>query len=216
MADDLSHNNGTPSHTDGTLSLGSRLRVLRQERGLSQRALAERADLSPNAVSLIERDEISPSVATLQRLAGALGVKMSYFFETETLARVLHARPNQRPVIRGTGLTIEGLGARLTNQQMEPFLVALAPHGEMGAGQVAHPGHEFVCCLAGCVQYEIDGAVHLLEAGDLLLFEADLLHRWGNPGDEEACLLLVLQAATGAQEPARRHFAGYPSVTSLG
>ncbi len=98
---------------DVNLSLGARLRGLRKERALSQRELADLAALSPNAISLIERDEISPSVATLQRLAVALGVKMSYFFESATVARILHFRPNQRPVIRGAGLTIEGLGARL-------------------------------------------------------------------------------------------------------
>jgi quercetin dioxygenase-like cupin family protein len=66
------------------------------------------------------------------------------------------------------------------------------------------------------VEYEIDGEIYRLEPGDFLLFEADLPHRWGNPGDDEARLLLVLQASTGAQEPAQRHFAAYPSVTHLG
>ena len=201
---------------DTEFSVGTRLRGLRKERDLSQRALADRAGLSPNAISLIERDAISPSVATLQRLAGALGVKMSYFFESETLARILHVHPSQRPVIRGAGLTIEGLGARLDGQQMEPFLITLAPHADMGVGQVMHAGHEFVYCLAGEVQYEIEGAIQLLGFGDFLLFEADLPHRWGNPGDEAARFLLVLQAPNGVQEPARRHFSDYPSVTHLG
>jgi transcriptional regulator with XRE-family HTH domain/mannose-6-phosphate isomerase-like protein (cupin superfamily) len=197
-------------------SLGLRLRHLRKERGLSQRALADVAALSPNAISLIERDEISPSVATLQRLAVALGVKMSYFFESETVERILHVTPHQRPVILGAGLTIEGLGARLVGQQMEPFFVTLGPHAGAGAGQVAHAGHELVCCLAGQVQYEIDGAVYMLAPGDFLLFEADLPHRWGNAGDEPARLVLVLQAPDAAQEPARRHFSDYPSVAHLG
>ncbi len=202
--------------TDLDFSLGARVRGLRKERELSQRELAELASLSPNAISLIERDEISPSVATLQRLAAALDVKMSYFFETETVARVLHVRSSQRPVIRGTGSSIEGLGARLEGQQMEPFLVTLTPRADMGAGQVVHAGHEFVFCLAGRVKYEIDGDVYLLEPGDFLMFEADLPHRWGNPGEEAARLLLVLQAPDDVKEPARRHFADYPSVTHLG
>ena len=121
---------------DTDFSLGSRLRGLRKERGFPSASLADLADLSPNAVSLIERDEISPSVATLQRLAAALGVKMSYFFESATVARILHFHPNQRPAIRGAGITIEGLGARLAGQQMEPFFVTLAPHADMGAGHV--------------------------------------------------------------------------------
>jgi transcriptional regulator with XRE-family HTH domain len=197
-------------------ALGARLRALRKERALSQRELAELADLSPNAISLIERDEISPSVATLQRLAAALGVKMSYFFESATVARILHFRPNQRPVLRGAGLTIEGLGARLEGQQIDPYYITLTPHADMGTGQVVHAGHEFVCCLAGRVCYEIDGVPYLLEPGDFLLFEANLPHRWGNPDDREARLVLVLQAPDGEQEPARRHFSGYPSVTHLG
>ena len=201
---------------DSECSLGARLRDLRKERDLSQRELASMAGLSPNGISLIERDEISPSVATLQRLASALGVKMSYFFESSTVARILHFRPNQRPAIHGEGLTIEGLGARLDGQQLEPFYITLAPHADMGTGQVVHPGHEFVCCLAGRVQYEIDGTIYALEAGDFLLFESDLPHRWGNPGDEAACLVLVLQAPNGVQVPARRHFSDYPSVAHLG
>ncbi len=201
--------------SDTELSLGARLRSLRKERELSQRELAEMAGLSPNAISLIERDEISPSIATLQRLAGALGVKMSYFFEAEARARVLHVRAGERPAIRGTGLTIEGLGARLDGQQMEPFYVTLAPHADMGTGQVAHVGHEFVCVLAGQVYYEIDGKAYLLNPGDFLLFEAGLPHRWSNPGDDPATLVLVLQAPEDVQGPARRHFADYPSVTHL-
>jgi transcriptional regulator with XRE-family HTH domain len=195
--------------------LGFKLRELRQERELTQRALAQLAGISPNAVSLIERDEISPSVATLQRLAAALNVKMSYFFENTTLARILHVSSNRRPAIRGAGLTIEGLGSRLDDQQMEPFFITLAPCGEVGSGHVMHAGHEFVCCLTGCVRYEIDREVYTLLPGDSLLFEANLPHRWENPGPEEARLLLVLQAVIGAQEPARQHFADYPSITYI-
>ena len=138
---------------DTGFSLSTRLRGLRKERGLSQRELADLASLSPNAISLIERDETSPSVATLQQLAAALDVKMSYFFESATVARVLHVHAAQRPVIRGAGLAVEGLGARLEGQQMEPFLVTLGAHADIGAGQVMHAGHEFVYCLTGRVAY---------------------------------------------------------------
>jgi transcriptional regulator with XRE-family HTH domain len=202
--------------SDMETSLGGRVRNLRKERGLSQRELASLAGLSPNAISLIERDEISPSVATLQRLAGALGIKIGYFFESDSVARVLHFRLHERPAIRGAGLLIEALGARLEHQQMEPFFVALAPHADMGVGHVAHEGHEFVCCMAGQLCYEVDGKDYVLRPGDFLLFEANLPHRWDNLGDEEALLLLVIQASNDTDKPARRHFPGYPSVTHLG
>lgn len=60
-----------------SFGLGDKLRQLRSERNISQRDLARMAGLSPNSISLIERDETSPSVATLQSLAAALNIRMS-------------------------------------------------------------------------------------------------------------------------------------------
>ena len=73
-------------------SVGNKLRTVREERGLSQRELAQRAGVSTNAISLIERDENSPSVSTLQNLAGALNVKMSYFFDDYEPTQVLYMK----------------------------------------------------------------------------------------------------------------------------
>jgi transcriptional regulator with XRE-family HTH domain len=196
-------------------SIGSRLRVLRQERELSQRALAEQAGVSPNAISLIERDEISPSVATLQRLAAALGVKMSYFFDDATVSSVVYSRAGTRTQVSSGGVTIEGLGARLRDQQLEPFHLTLDPHADAGDHQVAHTGQEFVCCYRGPVEYEINGTTYVLNAGDYLLFEADLPHYWRNPGDQTAELLLILRAPEPLEDLARRHFAKHPSVAHL-
>lgn len=57
--------------------LGSIIKAERLRRGLSQEALAELSDLSRNHVSSIERDLVSPSLETLEKLAGALGISLS-------------------------------------------------------------------------------------------------------------------------------------------
>jgi transcriptional regulator with XRE-family HTH domain len=209
--------NGGSLTMEKRFSVGPKLRSLRHERALSQRDLADLASLSPNAISLIERDEISPSVATLQRLANALGVRMNYFFdEGPEPVGVIYARAGTRPRLEGGGVTIEGIGARLREPHVEPFYLALAPGAGAGSGQVAHAGQEFVYCLRGQVQYEIDGATYRLEPGDFLLFEAELPHFWRNSGPETAELLLVLQAPGSPDDPARRHFAQYPSLAHIG
>jgi quercetin dioxygenase-like cupin family protein len=46
--------------------------------------------------------------------------------------------------------------------------------GNCGERQVVHSGHEFFYCLLGRIEYVIDGTVHLLETGDILIFEATL------------------------------------------
>jgi len=197
-----------------TSSLGARLRVLRKERHLTQRELANRAGISVNAVSLIERNEISPSVSTLQSLAKALNIKISYFFADDEHTSVIHITSN-RPFLESGGVTIGGLGSQLSGQQLEPFVMMLQPGS--GSGEyVVHAGHEFVYCLQGQVAYEIDREEYLLNQGDTLLFEAQLPHRWHNPTQEEARMLLILETSDEPHRPARQHFFSYPSLEHLG
>ncbi|HSP64733.1 MAG TPA: helix-turn-helix domain-containing protein, partial [Candidatus Deferrimicrobium sp.] len=53
--------------------LGPRLRERRAERGMSLRALAALAGVSPSLVSGVERGVVQPSIASLQKLSAALG-----------------------------------------------------------------------------------------------------------------------------------------------
>ncbi len=197
-------------------SVGNRLRIVREERGLSQRELAQRSGLSSNAISLIERDENSPSVSTLQNLASALNVKMSYFFDDHEPTPVLHVKAKNRPVISSKGVRIEGLDGKLNYQEMEPFLVSLDPKSGSGERQVVHTGHELVYCLSGCVEYLIDGQIYSLAEGDMLLFEAHLPHLWRNVTDTKAVILLVLQASGQSAQSVERHFSDYPSLRHIG
>ena len=201
---------------DDLFPLGSKLRNLRKERDLSQRELARLAGVSANAISLIERNEISPSVATLHRLATALNIRISYFLESDAgQAKIIHIKASQRPSLTSKGLMVAGLGQRLRGQEVEPFFVALAPGAESGRRPVIHAGHEIVCCLQGTIEYEIDGQIYLLQAGDFLLFEAELPHHWRNLASETAEMLLILQTPDGSNESVRRHFSNHPSVTHL-
>jgi transcriptional regulator with XRE-family HTH domain len=197
-------------------SVGNKLRVIREERGLSQRELAQRAGISINAISLIERDENSPSVSTLQNLATALNVRMSYFFDDHEPTQILHVKTENRPFISGKGVKIEGLDGKLSYQDMEPFLVTLQPKSGSGERQVVHTGHELVYCLAGNVEYLIDGQIYTLKEGDLLLFEAQLPHLWRNVTDKSAVILLVLQATGQTVQSVERHFSDYPSLKFIG
>ena len=202
---------------EGSFSLGEKLRQLRNERNISQRDLARQAGLSPNSISLIERDETSPSVATLQSLATALNIRMSYFFEEETPTSILHIKSGARPQIESEGVTIEGVGKTLPFQELEPFLITLEPKaGSGGERQVVHTGHEFVYCLQGKIEYVIDGNVYLVDVGDMLIFEATLPHLWRNPFDSEAKFMLVLQTPNASREPVQRHFSNHPSVNHIG
>ncbi len=117
-----------------------------------------------------------------------------------------------RPRITNEGVSIEALGGRISDQKVDPFHVTLAPHSHAGAAEVVHSGQEFVYCLRGVVEYQVEGIPYTLAAGDFLLFHAELPHSWCNPTEEPAEMLLVLQAAEPAGQPVRGHF---PAMRSL-
>lgn len=198
------------------VTLGAKLRNLREERGLSQRELARLAGVSANAISLIEREENSPSVSTLQSLAESLSVKMGYFFEEESPESVLLIKASQLAAVSSQGMSIQGLGKRLRGQELEPFYITLLPGASSGDRQVIHSGHELVFCIEGSIEYYIDGENYRLEKGDFLVFEASLPHLWRNKGETEALVLLILQTPAESKDPINRHFSNYPSISHIG
>ena len=61
--------------------VGQRIRQLRKSNQLTIRQLATGTGLSANAISLVERGEVAPTVATLCKIAHALGASVSTFFD---------------------------------------------------------------------------------------------------------------------------------------
>jgi transcriptional regulator with XRE-family HTH domain len=57
--------------------IGMTLRKLRDEKGMSQTALAKKARISREHLSRLEAGRYDPSVGVVQRLAKALGVSLT-------------------------------------------------------------------------------------------------------------------------------------------
>jgi len=194
--------------TEASINVGARLRMLRAGAGLSIRALAERSGLNVNTLSLIENGKTSPSVSTLQQLAGALGVPVTEFFVTERGEKtVVHQKNGSRPRALFEHGVMEDLGAGMSRFGAEPLIVTLEAKADSGVNPIVHTGREFVYCLEGRVAYTVDTETYLLEPGDSLLFEAYLPHRWKNANAEPSRVLLVLCPLDERDQPTQRHFA---------
>ena len=62
--------------------IGRRIRSKRHESELTLKQLANRTGLSVSLISQIELGKSAASMSTMHKLAAALGVKMTFFFET--------------------------------------------------------------------------------------------------------------------------------------
>jgi transcriptional regulator with XRE-family HTH domain len=192
--------------SDSEMHVGRRVRAVRDKRGLSLRALAERSGLSVNTISLIERGSNSPTVASLQLLAQALDCPITEFFRDTSDETTIHVRREERVRYRRGGVDVESLGAGLRDQQLEPFLVTvLAEQGNDDQDLITHDGQEFVYCVEGAIEYQIGAEVFRLEAGDSLLFEASQAHRFHNSAPTEAVVLFVFSECDGSRTGRHQH-----------
>ena len=185
--------------------VGMRIRLLRNQQGLSLRALASRCGLSINAISQIERGESSPTLASLHVLATALGVPLTAFLEDETKQAVVFLKRGQRQRSNGEGFVMEGLGAGLPDQQLEPFLVTIEQGAGSAVNPITHPGEELAYCISGQLEYRIGDHIYRLDAGDSLLFDATQPHSFCNLAEEDAIILLVFQASENSHLARQRH-----------
>ena len=70
------------------MTLGEKLQALRTEAGLSQEELAERLDVSRQAVSKWELDKTTPDVRYIVALSGLFQVSTDYLLGLERLTTV--------------------------------------------------------------------------------------------------------------------------------
>jgi len=188
------------------VDVGTRLRQLRQERGKSMRALARDSGLSTNALSMIERGLSSPSVSTLYKISGGLHVPITAFFREEPAQKdVVFCKVLGRTQVKFPNGVWEGLGGETFTGHVEPILFTLEGGASSGPFGIIHSGHEFVFCLSGQIEYEVENQKFLLEKGDSLIFAAELRHRWRNNGETTATAIIVLAGFELSERPSEYH-----------
>lgn len=190
-----------------SVNIGDRLRDLREARNISMRALATKSGLSANALSMIERGRASPSVSTLYKLAEALGISITSFFGSETdRKQVVFLKSDARTRISFTRGIFEGLGGEQFVGRVEPFMLTLENSANSGPRSMTHTGHEFVFCLRGELEYQVEREIYHLESGDTLLFAAHLKHKWKNPGRNVASALIIISGFEEGEELHAMHW----------
>jgi len=178
-------------------SLGGRIKSLRAERALQQRQLAEKAGMTPSMVSQIESGRLTPSLPTLGRLAGALGVPIASLFETTRNGRLHVSRKSEYPVVSFDGTTEKWhvLGAGLFQGKIRAVVSTLGPRakGVKTDKVVIDPGQmKLFYVLEGKVALHYNGEAQRLEAGDSAYLDGGTPHGWENLGPKSAKALWVI------------------------
>jgi transcriptional regulator with XRE-family HTH domain len=180
--------------------LGARVRALREAMELSLRDLAQRSGVSAPMLSQVERGETSPTLQIAARIATGLELRLSQLLrlDEDGAVSVVRAAERRQGPAAGTGHRYEILSPPLPGQRSElsrHVLAAGARTGEAGDPPIHEPGsRETALVQEGTVRLTCDAETYELSAGDCVTFDADLPHRFENPGPAEAALLAVLSA----------------------
>lgn len=188
---------GDTAHAEEDRRIGSRIRALRKERGLSLERLAEESSLSVGMLSQLERGLSTPSVRSLRVLGSALGVPISWFFapaHPENPAETEHiVRRGGRGALT---LTPSGVYKELLTPEcpglIEIYELSLKPGGTSGPEFYSHRGEKAGLILSGSLRLWIDGQPHLLNEGDSFRFPSESAHRFENAGPGSARVIWVV------------------------
>ena len=185
----------TRPHDRAEALIGARLRAARQAAGLTLAVVAAEAGLTKGFLSRLERDEVSPSVASLVTVCGVLGIGVGQLFEAPDTSLV---RAGEAPPINfgGSGLR-EYLLTAGSQRQLQVIRSLVEPGG--GGGPELYSlacDAEFVYVVSGELRLLLSGDTVDLGAGDAFTMPGSTPHTWLNPSrDTETEVLWVLSPA---------------------
>jgi transcriptional regulator with XRE-family HTH domain len=174
------------------IDLGARIRTLRRATPLTLRQLSERAGVTESFLSQVERGVTSPSIASVQRIARALGLSIAQLFADEPSRRLVRRADRRRIAYPGLGAVDEFLTAS-TSGRLQVIHSTIAPGGGTGEEPYAHESdEEVVVVLEGSLEVWVGDEHYRLDEGDALTFPSRLAHRNINPGERPARVLFCL------------------------
>jgi transcriptional regulator with XRE-family HTH domain len=191
----------SPASPDGAagrgqvkVRIGARLRAARLAQRMTIEAVADATGLTKGFISRLERDNASPSVASLVAVCEVIGLRVGALFDPPDTAVVRAGEGRQ--ISFGAKNAEERLLTPGTQQQVEVIHSVIGPGGHGGEElYTLDCDTEFVYVLAGTLDVVVEDDVTTLGAGDAMTFPGRTPHTWRNPSTEPSEVLWVLSPA---------------------
>jgi len=173
-------------HEVRKLHIGKKIRELRKKGGFVLQDLSDRTGLSKPLLSQIEKETVSPPIATLLKISKALNTNISFFFQNDgPEEKVVVVRKDESKVIDSryfgkeeSGYYYEALAFKKPQKYMEPFLVEFKRKKADQLSYFSHDGEEFIYLLEGTLEFRTENQQYILQPGDSLYFESSIPHAY--------------------------------------
>jgi transcriptional regulator with XRE-family HTH domain len=164
-------------------NIGQRIKKLRLKQKKRLKDISQSTGLSISYLSQVERATCFVSIFSLEKIASALGVKISHLLDDQDNSSDYVMRNYQQESIYVNKAT--HYYKRLSHHQedyiLEPNLITVLPYNPANPTTAnRHKGEEFIYILEGVLTVILDGTTYLLNPGDCMHYKSTLLHDWQN------------------------------------
>lgn len=169
---------------DEPVILGSKLRALRQSKGLSIEQLAKAIGVNKSFISKLEHDAVAPSIATLVRYCDAVGATVGDLF-TRPAANIVR-KADRRPINFGGEKLSEFIISGEDQDHVMVLISEIEPGGGSGAEQYTlRSTVDLIHVISGKLELTLDDVTYNLDEGDTITFPPTIPHSWLNPSTTE-------------------------------
>ncbi|MGD8645998.1 MAG: XRE family transcriptional regulator [Desulfobacterales bacterium] len=161
-----------------------KIKRLRLKRKITIQDLSAKTGLTPGYLSKIENSEKPPPIPTLVKIAYALNVHISFFFEEDSEAEEGPSliRKNERKEIIGDythlGYRYQAVIKKMANGAIKPLIIALPDKRDPEKIPYNyHDGEEMIYVLQGKMNFYYGDEIYPVEEGDCLHFKSTVPHK---------------------------------------
>ncbi|WP_246067094.1 helix-turn-helix domain-containing protein [Paenibacillus koleovorans] len=185
------------------IDLGNKIKKLRTEQNRSLADIADVCGFSKSLLSKIENGKTIPPIATLMKIADALGTKVSILLDDQRQAGTIHTTRDR--VAAGLTKTEKGysffpFAVEREDKLMQPFLFVSRREENDSRNTYSHDGEEFIFLLEGEMRYKVGQSEFTLQPGDSLYFDSIEKHSLQPITDEVKYIAVFTQAKVGGGE----------------
>ncbi len=170
---------------------GALVRQLREARDWSLDELARKTGQTPDFISQVEADQMSPPVGFIIRMAKAMEVDPGTFLSKEEQAAIRDRRA-QAYHQRTQNYSYTTLTPDAENSHLRAFMVSIEPHLAHKPVAYKHEGEEFIFVMAGELEFTLGSKVKVLKTGECIHFNSDVPHKLKSLSSEQTRCLVVL------------------------
>jgi len=170
------------------MEIGATIRTIRKKKGITIGQLCEATGLSQGFLSLVENNKTSPSLNTLDSIAGALEVPLSFLLLKQEERMKVTRKDGRTFSLYKDQLKVEHLGEE---GGLRLLLIEIPPGPPANLDTNVHEGVECHLVLKGKLLAKQGEDEYTVEEGDSFSWQSFVPHYVANIGEEAALVLIA-------------------------